>query len=174
MAAPLSTVPSARPKSATDPEVGVLAYVQEAVVGAATLLQAAPVVGDVCATLLAFGQLVDTAKSNKEELAVLRKLCDVIIKGFLKRSSGLPEEAKQGFQDLKDHVVKAETVARLCGRGGIKFVLARKICKDIAAVRKNVVDFSVAYNLVLTNAVHASTRLAGVTVVLLLPLSSQV
>lgn len=81
---------------------------QEAAIGAVTLLQAAPVVGDVCATLLAFGKLVDAARSNKEELAVLRKLCDVVIRGFLKKSSGLPEEAAQGFQDLKEHVAKAD------------------------------------------------------------------
>ncbi|CAM9684496.1 unnamed protein product, partial [Ectocarpus fasciculatus] len=160
MAAPVSTVPN----DASNPEVGVLAYVQEVAVGAVTLLQAAPVVGDVCATLLAFGQLVDEARSNKEELAVLRKLCDVVIKGFLKRSSGLPAEAAHGFEDLKEHVAKAETVAKLCSKGGTKFVLARKICKDIAAIRKNVLDFSVAYNLVLTNAVHA--ELAKLTTML--------
>lgn len=162
MAAPVNTVPAARP-DATDPEVGVLTYVQEVAVGAAALLQAAPVVGDVCATLLAFGQLVDTAKSNKEELAVLRELCDVVIKGFLTRSSGLQEEAAQGFQSLKQHVDKAKTVAKLCNGVGIrkgvkKFILAGKICKDIAAVRKNVHDFSAANNLVLTHALHVSTN----------------
>lgn len=161
MAAPMNTVPAAQP-DANDPEVAVLTYLQEAAVGAAALFQAAPVVGDVCSTLLVFGQLVETAKSNKEELAVLRELCDVVIKGFLQRSSGLRDEAAHGFQSLKQHIDKARTVAKLCNGAGIrkgvkKFILAGKICKDIAAVRKNVHDFSVANNLVLTHALHVST-----------------
>jgi len=43
-----------------------LEYMQEAGLGADTLLQATSVVGDVCATLLAFRGLVDTATSHKE------------------------------------------------------------------------------------------------------------
>lgn len=107
MAAPSSTVPTAvatRP-SPTNADVGVLTYVEEVVVGAATLLQQVPVVGDVCATFLSFQQLAETAKSNTEDLEVLRDLCDVVIKGVLdKRSdrSGLPAQGVYGAREARE------------------------------------------------------------------------
>lgn len=36
-----------------------------------------PVVGTLCKTLLALGQLVETAQGHKEDLEVLLELCDV-------------------------------------------------------------------------------------------------
>lgn len=177
MAAPLSTVPAAtRRRSPTNDEAGALAYIQEIVSGAAAvlkemplavaseaawLLQEVPIAGVVCKTFLGLEQLVETAKSNKEELTVLRNLCDVVIKGVLKRSSDR-SGLREGFVYLQDHVKKAEGVAKLCNGAGIRegmkqFVLARRICKDIASVKENVVAFSTTINLVLTNDLHVST-----------------
>ncbi len=157
----MSTAPGVQPTAnADDPEVevGVLEYVQEAAAGAAALLQAVPVVRDVCATFLAFGRLVDTANRKQEELAVLRNLFDAVIKGFIRRSSDLPEEdAAQGSQNLKACVTKAMAIAKLCNKGGsIRDDLAREMCYDIASVRKHVRGFSKAYDLVLTDAAHVS------------------
>lgn len=143
-------------------KVSALTYVQETVSGAAALLQDVPIVGDVCKTYLSFEQLVETAKNNKAELAVLRELCDVVIRGVLDKRSDRSGLFK-GFAALEKHVGKAERVARLCNGVGIqaikRFVLARKICRDIASVRKNVLDLSTANNLVLTNDLHVSTVL---------------
>lgn len=109
---------------------------------------------------------METAKNIKEELAVLRELCDVAIKGMLTRSSGSFEESElQGLRKLKENVDKAEADAGLCNGVGFKqaiktikqFILTRKICKEIAAVRKNVLDFSTTNNVVLTSGLHVST-----------------
>lgn len=176
MTAPSSTaVPAAATgRSPTNTDVRASVYFQEALSGAAAVLQEVPVVasgaawlfqevplaGAVCKTFLGLQQLVETANSNKGELAVLCDLCDVVIKGVLTRSSnrtGLCE----GFAKLQGHVEKAEGVARLCNRAGIregikKIVLARRIRDDIASVRENVLAFSTAINLVLTRDLHVS------------------
>lgn len=130
MAAPSSTVPCP-----TNAGVDVLTYVEEVVVGAAMLLQQAPVVGDVCAMFLSFQQLVETAKSNTEDLEVLRDLCDVVIKGVLDKRSDRSGLLK-GFAALEKHVKKAEEVSKLCNGAGIRdtirrCLLARKISGDI-------------------------------------------
>lgn len=168
MAAPSNAVPAVgKGPSATDAEVGVLTYVHEVSAGAATLLQEVPIVGSVCRTFLSLEQLVETANSNKEELAVLCKLCDVVIKGVLTRRWGsLGKPVEKGLEKLKTHVDKAEAVAPLCnevgiGKKGVKqFMLHRKIRKEIAAVRKNVLDFSTTNNLVLTKDLHVSASSA--------------
>ncbi|CAM9487492.1 unnamed protein product, partial [Ectocarpus sp. 12 AP-2014] len=120
------------------------------------LLQALPVVGEVCETFLAFEQLVETAKSNKEELTVLKELCDVVIQAIFKRcaerSGGVLDES---FRKLGKYVEGAKEVAQQC-RGRVKqFVLNRKISRDIAAVGKNVLDFSVVINIVISHDLHA-------------------
>lgn len=141
-----------------------MTYVQVTVSGAATLLQEVPIVGSVCKTSLSFEQLVETAKNNKAELGILCELCDVVIKGVLDKRSDRSGLFK-GFVTLEKHVGKAERVARLCNGVGIqaikRFVLARKICRDIASVRKNVLDFSTANNLVLTNDLHVSKNVSA-------------
>ena len=163
MAAPASTVPVvASGSSPTTYGADVLEYVGESVVGAATLLQHMPVVGDACATYLAFQQLAGTAKSNKEALSTLRKLCDVVIKGVLISRANRPGLPEEGFVELKEHVDKAEKVAKLCNGVGVKgrlkrFVLARKISNDIAAIRSNVLAFCSVNNLVLADGTYVST-----------------
>lgn len=81
MAAPFNTVPAAATGPCpTNADIGVLTYVEEAVVGAATLLQQAPVVGDVCATFLSMNWSPQPG-ANKGDL------CDVVIKGVLDKRS---------------------------------------------------------------------------------------
>ena len=182
MAAPSSTVPTAATGPApTDADVSFFAYVREVVSGTATLLQEAPVavmseaaglvqevpiVGIVCKTFLSLEQLVETAKSNKDDLAVLRELYGVVIAGVLdKRAdrSGL----FTGFVALEEHVMKAKDVAERCNGAGIggkmkRGLLARKICKDIAGARSDVLSFCTANNLVLNNDIQV--RKGGVIV----------
>lgn len=67
------------------------------------------------------------------------------------------------FRHLKEHVDKAESVAKLCNGVGIragvrKFVLARKISRAISTVRRDVRDFSTAHNLALTRDLHVSVQ----------------
>lgn len=147
-------------------KVSALTYVQGTVSGAASLLQEVPIVGNVCKTFLSFEQLVETAKNNKAELTVLRELCDVVIRGVLDKRADRSGLFK-GFVSLEKQVGKAERVAKLCNGVGIqaikRFVLARKICRDIASVRKNVLDLSTANNLVLTNDLHVSYKTTKVT-----------
>ncbi|CAN0136161.1 unnamed protein product [Hapterophycus canaliculatus] len=167
MAAPLRDVPV----SDTGPGSTFFTYVRESVSGTATLLQSAPlavatevahvmqevpVVGIVCRTYLLLEQLVDTAGSNKEDLATLRDLCEVVIKGVLDKRSN-SRVLQEGFTKLREHVQKAKDVAQLCNKRGMaKYVLARKTCKEIAAVRSNVLAFCATNNLVLTDDIHVS------------------
>lgn len=168
MAAPASTVPAANP---ANNDVSFFTYIREVLVGTATVVQDAPlavvteaahlmeevpVVGLVCKIFLAFEKLVDTARSNRDDLAVLRELCEVVIAGVLdKRSdrSGL----LTGFRALETHVKTAAEVARLCNGRARPFLLARKICKDIAGVKNDVLAFCAANNLVLATDLHVST-----------------
>ena len=175
MRAPSSTVPppAATGSGPTDSDVSFFTYVREVVSETAILLQEAPVavaaeaanlvqevpiVGIVCKTFLSLEQLVETAKSNKDDLAALLELCGVVIKDVLdKRSerSGL----HIGFEALEKHVKKAEKVALLCNGESMgdkmkQWILARKICKDIAGARSDVLAFCTANNLVLANETH--------------------
>lgn len=177
MAAPASTVPSP-PKD----KISFFSYVREVSSGtvallqdtpeavaaeAAWLLQEVPVVGLVCKTFIVFEQLVDTARSNKEDLATLRDLCEVVIKGVLdKRSvhSGLLEE---GFMTLEQHVNRAKEVATLCNGRVKQFVLSRRICSDIAAVRNDVLAFCAANNLALASDIHVRSTILHVRQILL-------
>lgn len=129
MAASSSTAPSAATASrSANANVGVLAYVQEVVAGAATLLQHMPVVGDVCAAILSLKQLGETAKSNNGDLATFRDLCGVVIKGFLEQRSERSGLLEEGFTNLREHVERAKDVAKLCNGGRVKRrVLAHKI-----------------------------------------------
>lgn len=175
MAAPSSTVPP------TNNEVSFFTYVREVLSETATLLQEAPVavaaeaaglmedvpvVSVVCKTFLAFEQLVDTARSNKEDLATLLELCGVVIEGLLNKRwdrSGL----FKGFTALEKHVNKAREVAELCNGAGrvARFVLARKISRDVASARHDVLDFCATNDLVLTNDILVSLS-RGVSLVL--------
>lgn len=149
-------------------------YVRRAVVGTAMVLQEAPVavavmsevaslledvpiVGFVCKTFLAFEQLVGTAKSNKEDLVVLRDMCEVVITGVLDKRSDRSDLLK-GFEALDKHVRKAKEVARQCNTNGRmkQFLLAGKICKEISAVRSDVLAFSTVNSLVLDNDINVS------------------
>lgn len=155
MAAPSSTVPD------DAAEVGALTYAKEIVSGAATLFQEVPVVGEVCAAFLAFEQLVKTATSNQEDLAVLVELCDVVIKGVLERCSERSPALEEALRKLEKHVKGAEVVAQLCHGKGVKRVLQQvtlsgKISRDIAAVKQNVLDISIAISLVLSHDLHVS------------------
>lgn len=125
------------------------------------MVESVPVVGVVCKSLLLFEQLVKTANSNRAELVVVLDLCDVLIKGVLKKQAS-GSDLREGFAKLKEHVEKANGAAKLCNRTGIKagvvnLFLAGKICKDIAAVKKNILDLCTANDLVLTNELHVST-----------------
>lgn len=167
MATPSSTVPAAAaaagPGSTSD-DVGMLQYVQEVAAGTTAVpAEALPVVGTLRKTLLAFEQLVKTARSNKDDLTELRGLCDVVVKGVLDkrpRRSGLP---KEGFEKLKEHLGRAESVAKLCNGVGIegsvkRVVLARKISNEIAAIRSDVLAFCSMNNLADDTVVSNSRR----------------
>lgn len=170
MAAPSSTVPdgaaATEPSPTSDGDVGISTYVQEFLSGTAMLLQeippeVVPVVGTLCKAFLAVEQLVETAKSNKEALSTLRQLCDVVIKGFLGPRTGHAGLPKEGFEELQKHVEEVEKVAKRCNKAGItgclkRFVLARKISNDIAAIRSDVLAFCSVSNLVLTDGTHVS------------------
>ena len=162
MAAPSSTVsvtgaaPAPRPS-----DDGVVAYLVEVLSGGATLLQDAPlavvseaaglmqevpVVGIVCKTYLAFEQLVDTAKSNQGDLATLRDLCRDGITKVLENRKDHPGLLKKNFAKLEEHVLKAEELARRCNGDCTakkikRVVFARKISKDIAAIRSDILAF---------------------------------
>lgn len=175
MAAPSSTV---LPAAATGPtleniKVSFFSSVREVVSAtvlqgvpvvaveseAAGLVQEVPVVGIVCKTFLSFEQLVETATSNKDDLAVLRELCDVTIRGVLDKRSDR-SDLIQGLSALENHVQKAEDVAKLCNvrsKELRRFVLARSICEDIASARNDVISFCKANALVLANDTHVST-----------------
>ena len=171
MAAPSSTVPATATRPGpTRVDASFFTYVREVVSGTATLLQEAPVaviseaaglvqevpiVGIVCKTFLSLEQLVDTANSNKDDLAALLELCDVVIKGVLdKRSdrSGL----RMGFKALDKCVSGAEDLAKRCNGVSIgdkmkRGILARKICKEIASARDDLLALCTANNLALTD-----------------------
>ncbi|CAN0419102.1 unnamed protein product, partial [Ectocarpus fasciculatus] len=136
---------------------GTVAVLQEAPLAVATetagLMQEVPLVGIVCKTFLSFEKLVDTARSNKEDLAVLRDLCDVVIEGVLDKRSDRSVLLK-GFKALENHTKRAKEVAKLCNGRVKPFLLASKICRDIAAVRKDVLDFCTANGLILANDLH--------------------
>lgn len=137
-----------------------LSYAQEILATAAALFQEVPVAGELCATFLAFEELVETARSNREDLAVLLELCDVVIKSVLRKgcseySAGLEEALGR----LKMHMGAAKEVAQLCNGRVKQILLGRKISRDIAAVRKNVLDFSVTINVALTHDLHVSFAL---------------
>lgn len=145
--------------STAAPEV-VLIYVQEAVAGAATLLQDFPVVGIACRIFLSFGQVVEMATSNKDDLADLQELCDMVIKGVLTRwekKSSSDVDLDDGFGLLAKHIEKAMEIAKRCRGNAVRqFLLSRKISKDIAAVRKNVLGLCTANTLLLSASLHVS------------------
>lgn len=165
--APASTVPTRPPEDKIsfwtylrEVASGTAALAQDAPLAvtaeAALLMQEVPVVGLACKTFLAFEQLVDTAQSNKKDFATLRGLCKVVFEGVLDKRSGAPGLLEEGFTKLNEHVGRAEQVAKLCNGRVNQFVLARKICKDIAAVRNDVLAFCTANNLVLASDVYVS------------------
>lgn len=147
-------------------DVGVETYVEEIVVGAATLLQAVPVVGEVCATFLAFTSLVGTARSNKGNLRKLQHLCDIVIEGVLRKRSGRWKLLDEGFADLREQVKKAEDVAKLCNGVRLKeklkrTLLAVKICGDIASVTVHLVNLATVHNLVVSAQIKVHECLDG-------------
>lgn len=140
------------------------------------LMDKAPIVSIVCEAFLLLEQLAETAKSNKDDLATLRDVCDVVINGVLENwCSGLRSGhsgLEKDFTRLQKHVDKAIEVAERCNGVGIKesvkrFVSARKTRNDIAAVRKDFLAFCSANNLVLAGdnvSVNASILALGVGV----------
>lgn len=164
--APLSTVGST---AASSTEPGALKYVQEFLVGAATVLQEVPLptelvpfVGPVCRAFLSFEKFVETAKSNKGELDTLLQLCRVVIEGVLDRRSNRPTLPDEGFKKLRECVEDAEKLASFCsGTGkrerGKRFILARKISDDIAGIRSKLEAFCSVNILVLADDTHVST-----------------
>lgn len=131
----MATGPTCSPTNKDDDDDGVLTYLGEILSGAATLLQEAPVavaseaaglmqevpvVGIICKTFLSFKELADTAESNKDELLVLRDLCEVVMKKVLERRSdrsGLFEGACGARQA---HQKKGEKLAKRCNGAGVK------------------------------------------------------
>lgn len=114
----------------------------------------------MCATFLAFEELVETARSNKEDLVVLREMCDVVIQSFLRGrdSERISPEIKQAFQSLEKHMEGARDIAQECnGNGRLnQMILGKKISRAIADVRQTVVDFSAVIAVALLNDLHVS------------------
>ncbi len=174
MAAPSSTVPphAGTGSGQANTDVSFFTYIREVVSETATLLQEAPVavtseaaglvqevpiVGIVCKTFLSLEQLVETAKGNKDELAVLLELCGVVIEGLLDKRADRSGLFK-GFKALEKCVSSAKAVAKRCNGLVKPFILARKICKEIASVRSDLLAFCTMNDLVLTNDIHVSGR----------------
>lgn len=137
----------------------VVIYVQEVVGGAATLLQEFPVIGIVCRIFLSFGQAVESARSNKDDLADLLELCDLVIKGLLSRreKTGLDDGLVNGFERLAEHIEKAGAIAKRCRGNPMKqFILSRRISSEIIAVRKNVLGLCTTNTLLLSASLHVS------------------
>ena len=87
-------------------------------------MQEVAIVGIVWKTLLSPKQLVETAKSNKDDHADLRDLCDVVTNDALDKRSDR-SSLREGFAKLKDLVDRAENVATLCRGASIGFLLER-------------------------------------------------
>lgn len=142
--------------AAPSPKYGASTYVQEIVSGAAALCQEMPALSVVCKTLLGFEKLVETARSNKEELGVLLELC-AMVTGTLQRDPGRAD-LRDSFEKLAKHVKTAHAVATLCNEKGLKrvqrFALSRRICNDIVAAKANVINFTITTSLVLTDDIH--------------------
>lgn len=164
-AAPAHTVVTARHATKA------LSYAREFLATAATLFQEVPLAGEICATFLAFEELVDTAKSNKEDLAVLRELCDVVIKIFFKRERRAEYSAwiEEAFQRLQKHMDGAREVAQLCNGRVKQILLGRKISRDIASVKQKLLDFSTTINVALTHELHVSSFRSPPLCCLLIP-----
>ena len=152
-----------------------LSYAREFLATAATLFQEVPLAGEMCATFLAFEELVDTAKSSKEDLAVLRELCDVVIKSVLRGISlGNSCGIEEALRRLKNHMDGARDVAQLCqlcnGCGRVKqILLSRKISRDLVAIKQKLLDFSTVINVSLTHELHVSLFRSASSAVLLTP-----
>lgn len=172
MAAPSSTVPSpATGPGPTDADATFFTFVREVASGMATMLQEpsalateaaglvqeVPLVGIVCKTFLSLEQLVETAKSNKGDLAVLLELCYVVIEGLLDKRSDRSGLFK-GFVVLDKCVARAKDVAKRCNGRVKPFILARKICREIASVRSDLLAFCSTNNLVLSNDTNVRGR----------------
>lgn len=61
-------------------------------------------------------QLVETAKSNKDDLAVLLEVCDVVVKGVVDKRSNR-KGLETGFKETEKCVSRARDVAKRCGTG---------------------------------------------------------
>lgn len=177
MAAPSSTVPAA---TATKNQVSLFTYLREVVSETASLLQEVPVavtseaayvlqdvpiVSIVFKTFLSLEQLVETASSNKDDLANLSELIEVVIEGLLDKRSDRSGLFK-GFTALEKHVHKAKEVANLCNGRVRRVILSRKICKDIISVRNDILGFCTATNLVITHDTHVSKGVSFVLAML--------
>ena len=180
MAAPSSTVPAAesmRPSSDTangcalaaslggEVMSGGATVLQDAplavAVEAAGLMQEVPIVGIVCKTFLSLEQLVDTAKSNKEDLATLLDICGDGIKRVVDKRKSRTGELEEGFAKLGEHLRQAEEVAKRCSgdrpRQRIKrAILARKISRDIAAIKSDILAFCAVNTLVVADNTNVS------------------
>ena len=149
-----------------------LSYAREFLATAATLFQEVPLAGEMCATFLAFEELVDTAKSRKEDLAVLRELCDVVIKSVLRGISwGNSCGIEEALRRLKEHMDGARDVAQLCNGRVKQFLLSRKISRDLVAIKQKLLDFSTVINVSLTHELHVSLFRSASSAVLLTPIT---
>eukprot|EP00903_Cladosiphon_okamuranus_P012145 g11394.t1 len=156
-------------KGADVDEVSFFTYVREVILETTTtlqeiplavasevagLVQDVPIVSIVCKTFLAFEALVDTAKSNKEDLTTLLELCGVVIEGLLDKRSDRTGLFK-GFTALENHVNKAKEVAHLCNGRVRMLILSRKVCREIMAVRNDILAFCTTTNLVFSHDTNA-------------------
>ena len=137
----------------------VTLYLQEAVTGVAGLLQGFPVVGAVCQIFLSFSDVVETAKSNKDDLTELQELCDLVIKGVLQQrwEQKTGDDLRDGFENLRVNIERAHAIATKCRGNAVKqFLFSRRTSKDIAAIRKSVMGLCTANTLALSASMHVS------------------
>lgn len=154
MSAPYETVVQPVAKAGA---TALLTFGKEITAIVATLGKDVPLAGTVCATFLAFEELVETAKSNKEDLDTLLELCDAVVKTTMReRCSEYSAGLEEALLTLEKHLAAAKDVARLCNGRVKQFIMGRQIAKDIAAVRQNVVDFSATINVALSHGLHVS------------------
>lgn len=85
----------------------------------------------------------------------MRRSIKGVLEGYSERSGVLQEI----FRKLDKHVERAKEIAQLCNGSLEQFVLSRKISRDIATVKKNVLDLSITNRIVMSQDLHVSVAL---------------
>ncbi|CAM9334406.1 unnamed protein product, partial [Ectocarpus sp. 12 AP-2014] len=129
---------------------------QESVSITASLLQETPALGNVCNAFQVLEQHVEAARNNRHDLTTLCDLCRAVIVGFLeperRRNFGL---VRDRCKTLEHYVNRAKDVANRCVQPPrlAQVIMARKICREISSVRKDLADFCVAINLAVNSSI---------------------